>query len=59
MTGTCSSLFLPPCDIHPSKWFAQDWPVRMVWKASSTLEESSAEVSRKESPCFSAKHTQI
>lgn len=28
-------------------------PVRMVWKASSTFDESNADVSRKDRPCFS------
>lgn len=31
-------------------------PVRIVWKASSTLDESSADVSRKDKPFFSAKY---
>lgn len=32
-------------------------PVRIVWKANSTLFESNADVSRKDKPCFSVKHT--
>lgn len=31
-------------------------PVRIVWKASSTLDESKADVSKKDRPFFSAKH---
>lgn len=31
-------------------------PVRIVWKASSTLDESNADVSRKDKPCFSVKN---
>lgn len=39
--------------VNLQKKVSRHWPVRIVWNASSTLEESKADVSKKDNPYFS------